>query len=759
MAGDLALVSDAEGFIVYISPAVAHLSSYETDEIVGSNGWDFVHPDDVQAAMASYAEAVEGGGSRTFVVRLRLLDGTWRWVQETVTNQMHTGLGGMVCNLRDVTTEVEVLEALRVSEARHRAIADTAEEGIWAISPSGDTLYANARLAAILGVPLEVVCAGNAVDLLDPTRSSDLDERLEQRAVRGPERYEIGYLHPDGVERRLVVSATPLRAPGGVVEGALGMVSDVTQARIAERDLRRAALHDSLTGLPNRTLLLDRLQHALERETTTTGVLFIDLDQFKLVNDSRGHAVGDDLLVAVGQRLRNAARAHDTVARFGGDEFVVVCEDTDAAQAKALAQQLLAALAEPLEVRGALMNIGASIGVAVSPPSHADDLLRFADTAMYAAKGSGPGQVRLFEPALGDEAEQRWALSTDLRTALTADELRLHYQPVVDLSTGEVVGMEALARWSHPVHGTVSPEVFVHVGELTGLAPELDGWALRTALRDAGQAREAGRLPARAFVSVNVTARTLADPELEALVVAWTKDAGLHPADVVLEITEGSLVQESSSAGPLLRRLRARGFGVLVDDFGTGFSSLSYLRELPITGLKIDRSFVADITDDRDALAIVASIVDLTRAVGLIAVAEGVESAQQASLLRGLGCTQAQGWLWSPAVPVEEVGQSADWLRGFAVPPLEETRSAPPARRRAPAVEEPAGPEHGRSQLLEMHAQGASLATIAAALNSEGFRTPSGLRWHRTSVARVVAERAYPALVDSDATGRADSPA
>jgi diguanylate cyclase (GGDEF)-like protein/PAS domain S-box-containing protein len=738
-ASELSIVADAEGRMVYVSPAAVHVLGHDPSASIGAEGWDFMHPDDVDRVRGEYAKVVEEGGTRTIRMRVRSASDQWHWMDETATNLLGTSVGGIVCNLRDVTDEVESQEALRASEARFRAMAETAEEGIWLVSLEDRTTYANARTAEILGVSLTELQRRPPTSFLAPHQVAQARQRLAERAQDRAERYEIAYAHPDGTERRLWVAASPLHGQDGRVEGSMMALSDVTEARRAEQELRRAALHDALTGLPNRALLDDRLEHAVTRETVGTAVLFLDLDHFKLVNDSRGHRVGDQLLVGVAQRLTQAVRPTDTVARFGGDEFVVVCEDADEDTAVSLASEVLAALAEPVDVDGVPVHVRASIGVALSPATP-EDLLRYADSAMYAAKTAGRGRVRLFDRALAGEAEQRFALAADLRTALAEDALTMHYQPVVDLQTGEVRGMEALARWTHPEHGPVAPADFVHVAELTGLAPQLDRWALRRALSDAGRLRASGSVPADAFVAVNLSAHDVADVDLEHVVAAAAEEAGLEASQVVLEITETAVMEDTALAIETLGRLRARGFQVAVDDFGTGYSSLAYLRNLPITSLKIDRSFVCAITEDRDALAIVASIIDLARAVGVHVVAEGVETAQQAALLRRLGCAQAQGWLWSPAVPADEVRLSGAWLREVDV--AAQTRSRVPGPRPDLSVRS----EHGLERLLALHQEGASLATVAAALNREGFRTPAGMRWHRTSVARAVADAAYPAL-------------
>jgi diguanylate cyclase (GGDEF)-like protein len=525
------------------------------------------------------------------------------------------------------------------------------------------------------------------------------------------------------------------------------MITDVTEARRVEDALRHRALHDQLTGLANRSLLTDRLEQAVGRlarqNAGSVAVLFADVDQFKLVNDSWGHAAGDALLVGVGARLVGALRPGDSVARFGGDEFVVVCEDTDEQQARELAAQLLAALEAPFDLDGQRVYVGASIGIAVSPPQTAPDLLRFADAAMYRAKAAGRGRAHVFDAALADESADRLELSNHLRDALQRDELALHYQPIIELATGRVLGVEALARWQHRTRGLVSPARFVGVAELTGLANALDQWTVERACRDYAELRDTfGGQPR---IAVNISAGHLADPDFEAMVLAAAAAHDVADGGLVLEITENVLMADPGLAGVLLQRLRDRGVDSSIDDFGTGYSSLAYLGRLPVTTLKIDRAFIERITEDPDALAITASIVDLARTMRMTSVAEGVETVEQAALLRSLSCTAAQGFLWSPAMsPTELIALLAALPGGrFEVPSL--SAGSP----RSQAAEDRVTDEHGLQRLMRLHRDGASLATIAAALNTEGFRTPGNLRWHRASVARVISTVAYPGIWSS----------
>ncbi len=722
-ATDSALVLDAEGTVVFATGGLAHVLGRGPAELLGTCVGDLVGERDRERALACWQRVLEGQ-TETIEVSAPGPDGSERCLEITLSDQRGSAVGGLVGNLRDVTDRVLAEQGRRVSEARYRTIAETSEEGVWAVSTGGGVLYANARLAQVLGRPLVELCAPGARDRLLP--------QAARPASGASVRTEVSYTHPDGSLRLLWVSTSPLLREDGTPEGSLSMVMDVTETRRLEAELRRAALHDALTGLPNRALLLDRLEHALSRETLGTAVLFLDLDHFKLVNDSRGHAAGDQLLQVVADRLLSAVRPGDTVSRFGGDEFVVVCEETDDASARELADDLLATLRRPVRVDGEVLQVRASVGVAVSPAASGEDLLRFADTALYAAKHAGRGRVRMADPALTEQAELRFALAADLRTALLEDRLEVHLQPVVDLHTGRLAGMEALTRWHHPEHGPVPPARFVEVAEQHGMAGQLDRWVADHAFAAVAELHAAGALDPGAYVAINLSARNLADPGLEEHVVECAQEHGLDASQVVLEITEGAVMDEPELARQMLARLRARGFGVALDDFGTGHSSMAYLRDLPVTTLKVDRSFVRGIEQDRDALAIVTSLVELARAVGVGTVAEGVETAGQAALLRKAGCRTGQGWLWSRAVRPDVVRSDPRWRDGFEPASLG-VPSVPTATARL-AVRS----EHGLDVLLALHAQGASPASVAAALNREGRRTPEGTRWHARSVERAL---------------------
>jgi diguanylate cyclase (GGDEF)-like protein/PAS domain S-box-containing protein len=647
----------------------------------------------------------------------------------------------------DVTGQQDAERELRQSEARYRSIADTAREGIWTVDLAGRTQYANQRVADVLGLRLDELYSRTAPEVLDPQSSGFIAHRLLNRHRRGPEEYDLDYSHPDGVERLLHLSVSPLNDDTGGV-GSLAMITDITASRRADDELRRQALHDALTGLPNRALLRDRLDHALARQRNDGGhvaVVFADLDQFKLVNDTWGHSAGDDLLEQVAGRWVATVGTADTLARFGGDEFVVVTECLDKEEVCELAERMLSALSEPLDVFGQRVYVSASIGVAISPPDTSDKLLRSADAAMYDAKARGRARISVFDAATAESTADRLALSTDLRDALAGNQLALHYQPVVDVQTGAVVGVEALLRWDHPLRGVVPPDQFVPVAEATGLAQALDEWVLERACAD--QVRLRGFLGADAYLSVNISAGFLNDPDLEAHVVAALGPSVAAGRGLVLEITETALMEDLPRAGDMLARLRTHGISIAIDDFGTGYSCLGYLAQLPIDTLKIDRGFVEHITDDADALAITVSIVDLAHTLGLTTVAEGVETAEQWALLRRLHCLTGQGYVWSPALPLDELEAVISALPGNRYPIREASPGPLPGSTRRPVV---AG-ELGLGRIMRLHRDGASLTTIAAALNADGYRTEAGLRWHRASVAAAISNEVFPDLWVADA--------
>jgi len=429
---------------------------------------------------------------------------------------------------------------------------------------------------------------------------------------------------------------------------------DITEQRRAEVKIEHMAHHDALTDLANRALLNERLEQALAhfRDGQLVAVHHLDLDQFKAVNDTFGHPAGDKLLKIVAERLRALARETDTIARMGGDEFVIVqAPIADPAEATTLAQQIIAWISEPYDIDGQQALVGTSIGIAVSPGDGdaPDKLLRNADLALYRAKGDGRGTFRFFEPAMDEQMQGRRVMELDLRKALPAGEFELYYQPVVNLESNEISGFEALIRWNHPEKGQVPPSAFIPLAEEIGFIVPLGEWVIRQACL------AAARWPEHLSVAVNISAAQFRGSSLMPVIVNALGASGLHPTRLEIEITETVLLQDREATLAILHQLRALGIRIAMDDFGTGYSSLTYLQSFPFDKIKIDRSFVKDITENAGSLYIVRAVAALANGMGMAATAEGVETTEQLDKIAAVGCTEMQGYLFSKPLPVAEI--------------------------------------------------------------------------------------------------------
>jgi diguanylate cyclase (GGDEF)-like protein/PAS domain S-box-containing protein len=657
-ASDLALMCDETGRITYVSDAVTGLLGYEREDIEGMVGFDFVHPEDMAAVQQVFAAAITCPGPQPPIeFRVRARDGSWHWCEERITNLLDDpDVRAIVANLTDVTTRREAVNALRAREATYRSIVETAEEGIWIGDSEGHTIFANRKLADMFGLPLEGLEGRSALEFIHADDLAKGIGALRRRRHGVSDRQELRFHRSDGAILWTIVSGCPYYDASGAFVGSLAMITDITDRKQAEQELARRALTDELTGLPNRRVLLDRIDHALQRRSPERlAVLFIDLDDFKLVNDSFGHAAGDQLLNAVANRLRSAARRGDTVARLGGDEFVVLCEDVAGAEdVLVVAERLQASLAAPVVVGETRVFVAASIGVALSPAASADELLRNADAAMYLAKDRGKARCALYDEGLQEAAVARLRTLGELRRSIEEERFVVHYQPIVDLATNRPVSVEALVRWDHPDEGLLYPGRFMAEAEATGLIEEIGGLVLRRACRDLAVAR---RRHPDLRVSVNLSARQLANDSIVEVVASALRTAAIPADALTLEVTESSLMEDADQGTRTLEALRAMGVSLSLDDFGTGYSSLAYLRTLPVNEVKIDRSFVATLGTDGTGRALVDGIIRLTHAVGLRVVAEGIEHRSQLRHLRRLGCDFGQGYFWTPAVPFDQLDE------------------------------------------------------------------------------------------------------
>ncbi len=645
---------------------------------------EHLHPEDRARVEAVFHAALTGGEEYAADLRVVWPDGSVHWlftrgrfVLDAQGRQV--SVGGVMGDITQAK-EAELRAVAHLAEAA--ALLDGTGDAVVGTRRDGTVNRWNAGSSHLFGRTGDEVLESSWLDVVPLTSHRALGLAVA-RALQGLTTRDVEGLleRPDGDPVELSFTVSPVVDESGV-SGASLIGRDVSATRRLERELEHRALHDALTGLPNRTLLLDRLGTALlaaRRRSAPLAVLFFDLDGFKGVNDVAGHTVGDALLAEVARRLSSALRAGDTLARFGGDEFVVLCPETDAEEAQEVAGRLHACLVAPVDLDGARYYVPASAGMTVydvteeltvnAVPSLAQRLVGEADLAMYEAKAAGSGSTRSFHTRMATRARDALSITGELREALADGGLELHYQPVVSLQTGAPLGVEALARWRDQGRRVIGPDVFVPLAERAGLSPQLDAWAVRQALSDSEVLRRSGALGPQDAMAVNVSARVVQDGGLVALV---RDAAGGRPLDgLVLEVTETAVLGDTQTALRDLRALHALGVRVSVDDFGTGQSSLAYLSLLPLSVLKIDKSFVNGMDRSFADLAIVRAVLGLAQDMGVFVVAEGVETAEQRDRLTELGCSAAQGWLWSPALPLQEVEQ---WLLDRRRPPL----SGPP---------------------------------------------------------------------------------
>jgi diguanylate cyclase (GGDEF)-like protein/PAS domain S-box-containing protein len=560
-------------------------------------------------------------------------------------------VGGVVA-VSDASAGHDAHAALRASEARFRSLVQRSSDIAMIMGPDTRITYASPSVRVLGHDPVQITATA-LVDYCDPHDADDLlttfaDLAAEPGATRICElrvRDASGHYH-------WLEAVLANHLDDAAVAGVVGNLRDITDRKRAEQTATDLAHTDALTALPNRTLLIERLREMMSRAEVAgerVTVVFVGLDRFKLINESLGHASGDDVLREMAFRLRAVVRDEDVVARFGGDEFVVLVEGGDETLPQQVAERIATSIARPVELAEGRFFATASIGVASTPPHRADDVLRNAGSAMHQAKDHGRSRIEFWDSGLSDDARTSLQIRNELRQAIDAEQFVLHYQPIMNMNGGAIDGMEALVRWNHPERGMVPPLAFIPAAEDTGLIVELGAWVVRQACL------EACRWPGRRHVAVNLSVRQLADHAIVDVVAEALAVSGLDPHRLVLEVTESALMDNAEMALGCLNDLKALGVRLAIDDFGTGYSSLVYLKRMPVDAIKVDRSFVDGLGEDAEDTAIVSSVVSLAHAVGVQAIAEGVETAAQRAHLERLGCDFGQGYLWSRPVPADEV--------------------------------------------------------------------------------------------------------
>lgn len=658
-------VSDAHGECVYTNQAYHKISGLNQAQTLGTNWSMALHPEDRQRVLMEWRAAAIGEAIFKSEARFLRSDGSIVWARLNAA-AMRDGryLRGHVQTVEDISARKAAEDALFEEKERAQVTLNSIGDAVLTTDLSGKVTYLNQVAEMMTGWQREIATGRPLLEVFQ------IIDGVTRKAAPNPaqlairENRTVGLaaesilLRRDGLESAIEDSAAPIHNRDGQVAGAVIVFHDVSESREMALKMAHLAQHDFLTGLPNRALLTERLSRAIgqaRRHGKRVGLMFVDLDYFKHINDSLGHAIGDRLLQRVAERLATSIRDTDTVCRQGGDEFVILLAEieqpTDAAP---IAEKLLAAFAEPCMISGHELHVSLSIGVSIYPDDglDADAVMKNADTAMYHAKANGRNNYQFFTAEMNTRAVRRLLIEGNLRRALRHGEFMLYYQPKIDIASGMMVGSEALIRWQDPELGMLYPKQFVSIAEESGLIVPIGNWVLREACRQVRAWQDSGLLAVP--VSVNISAVEFRHKGFVERLALILKETGLLPSYLELELTESILMHDAESSAAVLESLKAMGMQLAIDDFGTGYSSLSYLKRFPISTLKIDQSFVHDLAIDPDDASIVGAMIGMGKNLKQRVVAEGVETEEQLSFLRTLQCDEGQGYLFGYPLPADQ---------------------------------------------------------------------------------------------------------
>ncbi|OLP15798.1 GGDEF domain-containing protein [Leptolyngbya sp. 'hensonii'] len=642
----------------FVNQQMATMLGYTIDEMLGETLFSFMDEEGVAIAQAQI-ERRHQGINEAHDFKFRRKDGSdlWTIVSASPLFDLQGNYTGTLGMITDITDRKQAEAALRQSEQRLDEILSSLEDVVWSIAvDTFKTLYLNPAVEKIYGCSATAFFENSNLwfEMIHPDDRERVQAAIQPLLQNGNQELEYRIIRPDGQVRWLCNRSHLIYNAVGEAVRIEGIATDITERKTMEEKLVHDAFYDALTGLPNRALFVNRLEQAIARVKRYSddqfAVLFLDLDRFKVVNDSLGHLVGDQLLIAIAQRLQTCLRADDTVARLGGDEFTILLNHVQSVdEVTTVAERIHEVLKSPFNLSGYEVFTTASIGIAFSTANYqeAADFLRDADTALYHAKERGKAWHSVFDTSMYDRAVALLQLETDLRWAIERQELRVYYQSIVSLETGQITGFEALVRWQHPERGLISPTEFIPVAEETGLIIPIGQWVLREACQHLRRWQEKFPACSPLTVNVNLSGRQFSQLNLVEQIAQTLQEEGLSPQSLKLEITESAIMRNPETAEIVLQQLKDLGIQLCIDDFGTGYSSLAYLHRFPIDVLKIDRSFVNRMNGDDEQLAIVRAIVTLAWNLGMSVVAEGVETMEQVSQLRSLNCEQAQGYFFS----------------------------------------------------------------------------------------------------------------
>lgn len=672
---DVIFVLDMNMNYTYVSPSVKILRGYEPEEVLKQKPLDAFTPSSLDLAMRSLSEFMELGKlehkediSRTLQLEIRRKDGTTVWTESKVSfirdkNQRPVGILGV---MRDITERKQAEELIRQGEEKYRTILESIQEGYFEVDLNGNFTFCNDSMSRLTGHSKEELLGMNHKQFTNEETAKEVFHAFnEVYETEEPSKgFDWQIIRKNGVEGYIEASVTLQKDSSGKPTGFKGMVRDITERKRMEQQLNYMATHDTLTGLPNRLMFSQLLNQAIrsaQRHKRQLAVLFIDLDRFKTINDSLGHEAGDRMLKEMARRFKRSLRAVDVVGRLGGDEFVIFIEEVEEfRQVEIVAHKLLSSAIKPMVLTGEECRVTASIGISIYPRDGLDEqtLIKNADIAMYFAKEEGKNNYQFYSKDIQSLSNERLVIETNMRSALERKEFSLHYQAKVDFKSGEITGVEALLRWDNPYLGSVTPTQFIPVAEETGLIMPIGRWVMKTACAQNVAWQRQGLPPV--CMAVNLSLRQLMDDDLLEDIKAALEDSGMAPNLLELEITESMIMHNSPHLIAVLTNIKKIGVRLAIDDFGTGYSSLAQIKHFPIDTLKVDRSFIRNLSKDSDNQAITEAIIAMGKTLSLTVVAEGVETQDQWDFLRDHICDEMQGFYFSRPIAPD---QFADLLR------------------------------------------------------------------------------------------------